>query len=108
MKKPYNAKAVVVKTELPVIPLRDVVVFPHMMYPLLIGREFTVKALKQAMAKDKQVLLVAQHMAGIDHPGPEDLFDVGVAARILQVTKMPNGTLKVLVEGLIRARRHIS
>jgi len=104
MKLDHDADAVEVKTDLPVIPLRDVVVFPHMMYPLLIGREFTVKALKQAMSKDKQVLLVAQHMAGIDHPGPEDLFDVGVVARILQVTKMPNGTLKVLVEGLVRAR----
>ncbi|HWR82877.1 MAG TPA: endopeptidase La [Candidatus Deferrimicrobium sp.] len=103
MKIDHDSEVIELKSRLPVIPLRDVVVFPHMMYPLLIGREFTVNALKQAMARDKQVLLVAQHTAGIDLPGPEDLHEVGVVARVLQVTRMPNGTLKVLVEGLVRA-----
>ncbi len=102
--KTKDEQASEVRTSLPVIPLRDVVVFPHMMYPLLIGREFTVKALRQAMAKDKRVLLIAQRRAAVDRPDPEDLYDVGVMARVLQVTKMPNGTLKVLVEGLVRAR----
>ncbi|MFH1374550.1 MAG: endopeptidase La [bacterium] len=101
--KTKDEQATEVRTSLPVIPLRDVVVFPHMMYPLLIGREFTVKALRQAMGKDKRVLLIAQRRAAIDQPDPEDLYDVGVMARVLQVTKMPNGTLKVLVEGLVRA-----
>ncbi len=99
-----GAEEIEVRTSLPVIPLRDVVVFPHMIYPLLIGREFTINALKQAMVADKQAFLVAQRQANIDEPAPEDLYRVGVAARILQVTKMPNGTLKVIVEGLARAQ----
>jgi len=104
MKLDHNAEDIELKSHLPVIPLRDVVVFPHMMYPLLVGRESTINALKQAMAKGKQVLLVAQRHAGVDHPGPKDLFEVGVVARILQVSKMPNNTLKVLVEGIVRAK----
>jgi len=88
---------------MPVIPLRDVVVFPHMIYPLMVGRSFTVKALQEAMVRDKQVLLVAQRSAAIDAPKADDLFEYGVVARILQVMKMPNGTLKVLVEGMVRA-----
>jgi len=87
-----------------VIPLRDVVVFPHMIYPLLVGRSFTVKALQEAMVQDKQALLVAQRSAAIDAPKSDDLFEYGVVARILQVMKMPNGTLKVLVEGMVRAQ----
>ncbi|HOD65354.1 MAG TPA: endopeptidase La [candidate division Zixibacteria bacterium] len=99
----HNGELVTVNSRLCVIPLRDVVVFPHMIYPLLIGREFTVKALREAMEGDRQVLLLAQKVAGVDNPGQEDLYDVGLVARILQVMKMPNGTFKVLVEGLVRA-----
>jgi ATP-dependent Lon protease len=103
MKHKYHNEDIEIRSRLAVIPLRDVVVFPHMVYPLLVGRTFTVKALQEAMVKSKQVLLVAQRSAAIDAPETDDLFDVGVVARILQVMKMPNGTLKVLVEGVVRA-----
>ena len=93
-----------VKSRLPVIPLRDVVIFPYMMYPLLIGREFTVNALHEAMVADKQILLVAQRAADIEDPAEGDMYRIGVVARILQVMKMPNGMLKVLMEGIVRAR----
>jgi len=98
----YNAEQISIKSTLSIIPLRDVVVFPHMIYPLLIGREFTMRALKEAMDHDKLILLVAQRSASVDRPAPEDLYKAGVVARILQVMKMPNGTLKVLVEGMVR------
>ena len=104
MKVIYNSEEIDIRPRLAVIPLRDVVVFPHMIYPLLVGRSFTVKALQEAMVQDKQVLLVAQRSAATDTPKQEDLYSVGVVARILQVMKMPNGTLKVLVEGMLRAR----
>ncbi len=104
MKITYNTEEIEIGLQLSVLPLRDVVVFPHMIYPLLVGREFTVKALQEAMVRDKQILLVAQRSSTVDSPGPDDLHPVGVVARILQVMKMPNGTLKVLVEGLVRAR----
>jgi ATP-dependent Lon protease len=86
------------------IPLRDVVIFPHMIYPLLVGRKFTLQALQEAMTEDKQVLLVAQKHAATDNPKQTDMHPVGVVARVLQVMKLPNGTLKVLVEGLFRAK----
>jgi ATP-dependent Lon protease len=104
MKVTYNTEEIAVRSRLAVIPLRDVVVFPHMIYPLLVGRSFTVKALQEAMMQDKQVLLVAQRSAATDTPNQDDLYMVGVVARILQVMKMPNGTLKVLVEGMVRAK----
>ncbi|MEA2030116.1 MAG: endopeptidase La [candidate division Zixibacteria bacterium] len=99
----YNDEKIRVQSLLGIVPLRDIIVFPHMIYPLLVGREFTIKALRESVDGDKLVLLVAQRSAGIDKPAPEDLYQVGVVARILQVMKMPNGTLKVLVEGLMRA-----
>jgi len=104
MKYVHDSETLNIPERLPVIPMRDVVVFPYMMYPLLIGREFTVNALQEAMAKNKLVLLLAQRSADVDHPGADDLYRIGVVARILQVMKMPNGMLKVLVEGLVRAR----
>ncbi|MDZ4723920.1 MAG: endopeptidase La [candidate division Zixibacteria bacterium] len=103
MKLKHNSEEIDVKSRLPVIPLRDVVVFPHMIYPLLVGRKFTVQALQEAMILDKQVLLVAQRSPGTDNPKPGDLYSFGVVARVLQVMKLPNGSLKVLVEGLFRA-----
>jgi len=93
----------VVATELPLLPLRDVVVYPHMVLPLFVGREKSIEALEQAMAGDKQVLLVAQRNAADDNPGVDDLHQVGTVANILQLLKLPDGTIKVLVEGDFRA-----
>jgi ATP-dependent Lon protease len=83
----------------PVLPLRDVVVYPHMVIPLFVGREKSIKALDTAMARNKQILLVAQKSAEIDDPGIEDLHNIGTLANILQLLKLPDGTVKVLVEG---------
>ncbi|MEK7774507.1 MAG: endopeptidase La [Candidatus Zixiibacteriota bacterium] len=102
-KFPYGTETIDIKSRLPVIPLRDVVVFPHMVYPLLVGREFTLKALNEAMRGDKLVFLLAQRVSNIDAPRVEDLYSVGVVARVLQIMKMPNSTVKILVEGLARA-----
>jgi ATP-dependent Lon protease len=109
MKIKHNSEVIEIKNLLPVVPLRDVVVFPYMIYPLLIGRKFTINALQEAMVEDRHMFLIAQRSPIIDEPQPQDLYRVGVVARILQVMKMPNGTLKVLVEGLTRAKvSHIS
>ena len=88
----------------PVLPLRDVVVFPHMAMPLFVGREKSVVALKEAMKTDKRILLVAQRTAETEDPGEGDLYPIGTLANILQLLKLPDGTLKVLVEGSDRAR----
>jgi len=90
--------------EVPVLPLRDVVVYPHMVIPLFVGREKSIKALDSAMASDKQILLVAQKSADVDDPGVKDLHRVGTLANILQLLKLPDGTVKVLVEGNQRAQ----
>ena len=89
---------------LPLLPLRDVVVFPHMVIPLFVGRPKSIKALEAAMEEGKNVVLVAQKSAAKDDPAPEDLYDVGSIASILQMLKLPDGTVKVLVEGAQRAR----
>ena len=89
---------------MPVLPLRDVVVYPHMVIPLFVGRERSILALEQAMKLDKQILLLAQKQADVDDPAPKDLYDVGTIATILQLLKLPDGTVKVLVEGVERAR----
>ena len=89
---------------MPVLPLRDVVVYPHMVIPLFVGREKSIQALDQAMRTDKQILLVAQKAADIDDPKADDLYRVGTVATILQLLKLPDGTVKVLVEGASRAR----
>ena len=91
-------------TLVPVLPLRDVVVFPHMAIPLFVGREKSITALEAAMAEDKKILLVAQRSADIDDPGADDIYEVGTLASILQLLKLPDGTVKVLVEGADRAR----
>ncbi|MGL5046361.1 MAG: endopeptidase La [Shewanella sp.] len=90
--------------ELPVLPLRDVVVYPHMVIPLFVGREKSIRCLETAMAQDKQIILVAQRDAELDEPSKDDIFDVGTVASILQLLKLPDGTVKVLVEGGRRAR----
>ena len=87
----------------PVLPLRDVVVYPHMVIPLFVGREKSIVALDRAMNTGKKILLIAQQKADLDDPQPEDLYDVGTLATILQLLKLPDGTVKVLVEGAERA-----
>ena len=89
---------------LPVLPLRDVVVYPHMVIPLFVGREKSIQALDAAMAKDKRIILAAQTSASIDEPGPDDIHEVGTVATILQLLKLPNSTIKVLVEGQQRVK----
>ena len=90
--------------ELPLLPLRDVVVYPHMVIPLFVGRERSIEALENAMASDKQVLLLAQRNASVDDPKPDDLYQIGTVSSILQLLKLPDGTVKVLVEGGDRAK----
>jgi ATP-dependent Lon protease len=89
---------------LPVLPLRDIVVFPHMIVPLFVGREKSVRALEAVMREDKQILLVAQKNAAQDDPSAGDLYEVGTVSTVLQLLKLPDGTVKVLVEGGRRAR----
>jgi ATP-dependent Lon protease len=87
----------------PVLPLRDIVVFPHMIVPLFVGREKSIRALEEVMRDDKQILLVAQKNAGQDDPGTDDIYRVGTVSSVLQLLKLPDGTVKVLVEGNARA-----
>ncbi len=94
------------RIEIPVLPLRDVVVYPHMVIPLFVGREKSIACLEAAMEANKQVLLVAQKEAETDEPSKNDLFEVGTVATILQLLKLPDGTVKVLVEGQQRAQIH--
>ncbi len=94
------------KITLPLLPLRDVVVFPHMVIPLFVGRPKSIKALEVAMEAGRQIMLVAQKAAGKDEPKPDDMFDVGCVSSILQMLKLPDGTVKVLVEGVQRANTH--
>ncbi|MGD8577662.1 MAG: endopeptidase La, partial [Thiohalophilus sp.] len=91
-------------TAIPVLPLRDVVVYPHMVIPLFVGREKSIKALEAAMEDDKQILLVAQKSAAEDDPQADDMYRIGTVSSILQLLKLPDGTVKVLVEGSRRAR----
>ena len=88
----------------PVLPLRDIVVFPHMIVPLFVGRDKSVKALEDVMQDDKQILLVAQKNAGQDDPAVEDIYEMGTIGTVLQLLKLPDGTVKVLVEGSQRAK----
>jgi len=90
--------------DLPLLPLRDVVVFPHMVIPLFVGRPRSIRALEIAMEAGKSIMLVAQKSAGKDDPTPEDVYEIGCVAGILQMLKLPDGTVKVLVEGAQRAR----
>jgi ATP-dependent Lon protease len=100
----HNSEEIDIPARLPLLPLRDVVIFPYMVYPLLLGRQFSVDALQEAMVKEKLVFLCTQRRSSVEEPQENDLYRVGTIARILQVMKLPNGMLKVLVEGLIRAR----
>jgi ATP-dependent Lon protease len=89
--------------DLPLLPLRDVVVFPHMVIPLFVGRPKSIKALEAAMESERRIMLVAQKTAAKDDPLVTDMFDVGCVSTILQMLKLPDGTVKVLVEGQQRA-----
>ncbi|RYF30714.1 MAG: endopeptidase La, partial [Comamonadaceae bacterium] len=88
--------------DLPVLPLRDVVVFPHMVIPLFVGRDKSMRALEQAMEADKRILLLAQKSAETDDPAAADMYSIGTLAQVLQLLKLPDGTIKVLVEGTAR------
>src|SRR5919201_920048 len=88
----------------PLLPLRDIIVFPHMVVPLFVGREKSIAALEEAMAHDKDILLAAQKKAKTNEPVADDIFSVGTLGTILQLLRLPDGTVKVLVEGKKRAR----
>ena len=90
------------KISLPVLPLRDIVVMPHMVAPLFVGRKASVNALNHVMTKDKKILLVTQRNSDIDNPKADNLFNIGTLAKVLQLLKLPDGTIKVLVEGIER------
>jgi len=92
------------KLLLPLLPLRDIVIFPHMVAPLFVGREKSVNALSDAMNKDKEVFLATQRKAGVDNPGESDISHVGTIGKVLQLLRLPDGTVKALVEGNTRAR----
>ena len=89
---------------IPLLPLRDVVIFPHMVAPLFVGREKSIRALEEAMKNDKKILLSAQKDAKTNDPGPEDIYSIGTVGSIVQMLRLPDGTVKVLVEGSHRAQ----
>src|SRR6476469_8716562 len=89
---------------LPIVPLRDVVVFPHMMMPFVIGRPSSTRALEHALGKDKRIFLAAQHDASIDEPQPNDIYTMGCVANSVQSLKLPDGNDQVVGEGVQRAR----
>ena len=97
MKSPLNASY-------PVLPLRDIVVFPHMIVPLFVGRDKSVRALEEAMQEDKQILLSSQQDPSEDDPSADQIYRMGVLANVLQLLKLPDGTVKVLVEGQTRVK----
>ena len=93
-----------VKMNLPLLPLRDIVVFPHMVAPLFVGRKQSVNALNTVMSGDKKIFLLSQKNSDIDNPNEKNLYRYGTVAKVLQLLKLPDGTLKVLVEGIYRAK----
>src|SRR5271166_2930299 len=102
--EPARTKPVAGGELMPVLPLRDIVVFPHMIVPLFVGREKSVRALEAVMKDDKQILLVAQKNASQDDPSADDIYRIGTVSTILQLLKLPDGTVKVLIEGGRRAK----
>src|SRR5205809_7528932 len=89
---------------LPMMPIRDVVIFPYMMTPFTVGRESSVRALEEALAGDKKIFLATQHDAAVEEPRPNEIYSVGTVATIVQSVKLPDGNIKVLVEGAERGR----
>ena len=92
--------------KLPMMPLRDMVIFPYMMSPFVVGRESSVRALEEALTGDRKIFLATQHDASIDEPKAKDIYQVGCICNIVQSVKMPDGNIKVLVEGVERAKSH--
>ncbi|HYL92434.1 MAG TPA: LON peptidase substrate-binding domain-containing protein, partial [Alphaproteobacteria bacterium] len=90
--------------KLPMMPIRDVVIFPHMMTPFVVGRESSVRALEEALASDRKIFLATQHDASVDEPKPHEIYQVGTIANIVQNLKLPDGNIKVLVEGVERGK----
>lgn len=88
---------------LPVLPLRDVVLFPYMIFPVLVGRETSLRAASEALKRGKNILLVAQKNSSVDEPSEEDVYREGTVAKILQMLKLPNGLMKILVDGIAQA-----
>ena len=93
-----------IKNPIPVLPLRDIVVFPNMVAPLFVGREQSVNALNHVMSGDKKIFLLSQKNSKVDNPNKDNLYSFGTLAKIIQLLKLPDGTLKVLVEGIQRAK----
>src|SRR5947199_3457838 len=89
---------------LPMMPIRDVVILPHMMTPFVVGRESSVRALEEALASDKKIFLATQHDASVDEPKANEIYQVGTVVNIVQTLKLPDGNIKVLVEGIERAK----
>src|SRR3954447_9154251 len=90
--------------KLPMMPIRDMVIFPYMMTPFVVGRESSVRALEEALSGDRKIFLATQHDASVDEPTAEDIYTTGTIGNIVQSVKMPDGNIKVLVEGLERAK----
>src|SRR3972149_3884552 len=88
----------------PMLPIRDVVIFPHMMTPFVVGRESSVRALEEALAGEKKIFLATQHDASVDDPKPNEIYQVGTIANIVQSVKLPDGNIRVLVEGVERGK----
>src|ERR1700684_905262 len=88
----------------PMMPIRDMVIFPHMMTPFVVGRESSVRALEEALNGERKIFLATQHDARVDEPRPDDIYQVGTVGNIVQSVRMPDGNIKVLVEGIERAR----
>jgi len=99
-----NEKELVIPGELPVLPVRDIVVFPYMILPLFVGRDMSIKAIEHALEGNKMILLLTQRDLTLESPGPEDLYDVGVVGLIMRMLKLPDGRVKILVQGLSKAR----
>src|SRR6201986_1624935 len=90
--------------KLPMMAIRDMVIFPHMMTPFVVGRESSVRALEEALSGDRKIFLATQHDASVDEPNADDIYETGTIGNIVQSVKMPDGNIKVLVEGVERAR----
>src|SRR6202453_2564789 len=99
----FNREKLEVK-RVPMMPVRDMVIFPQMMTPFIVGREASVRALEEALAGEKKIFLATQHDASVDNPKPEEIYQVGTLANIVQSVKLPDGNIRVLVEGVERAR----
>src|SRR5687768_6559424 len=104
--KPENEKGPAQRRQLPALPLRDIIVFPHMVSQLFVGREKSIAALDEAMARDKEIFLAAQKSAKTNDPTPDDIYAVGTVGTIVQLLRLADGTVKVLIEGQI-GRAHV-